>query len=642
MAIDNLCFSDFDPVTGAPTLDGFTGIEDAGVITFESEPGYVLGERLDLGAAGAGTGSGFPPAIFQAVRNGNFLNLAFFCRFDFSFDDEDVIILAVKPSAASPQEEARRVDIFPVYGGIGTDDPKCPGGHCPDDPAPGQPAGVDYHIRTNHPPQFAKHFRGNPAGSPSPWTSYAGPTGFTAMARSWMPPVPNLPNVCKEVAWSVEVQLPRTKAAGGPDWIDLNDSFAIYFNIMRVTACTHADCSPPCGLPTAVVQFRFPPASPVLTGVIGAVTDIPTSSYGTGFIPALQPPPGSNCGLGVKFVNGELSVGARDKNAGPWTAPGSTIVGPSGTIDNLLVAQVQNTNADSSGDAPGVTAEFRFANWGMGPASFPAWAPAKGSVPEPTNPTTITHGSAVELTSDWLHKNVPPEYAAHPHQCVWVQLDTHQTGPPVDVNFIQSSVRRNMDFASLSDIEQPAEISGVGYRAPARGSHHDFVLLTNVRQFVTPVIIIEARGAQPLRDSTTPPRDSTTLLWIVHGYRRTGETVQINEKKFEILDDAPGAFGLNAVHEGTTDVFTQELTGGGIRHRGGGAYDLQVPHGRAVTITTRVTAGPPKPWWWYWLTELIQVLKKLLEEHPPEPPFEPLAALVVGVIAWLEGILAGE
>ena len=44
-------------------------IEDAGVITSQAEPGYVGGTRLNLGSAGAGTGSGFPPGSVPSTEN---------------------------------------------------------------------------------------------------------------------------------------------------------------------------------------------------------------------------------------------------------------------------------------------------------------------------------------------------------------------------------------------------------------------------------------------------------------------------------------------------------------------------------------------------------------------------------------------
>jgi len=89
---------------------------------------------------------------------------------------------------------------------------------------------------------------------------------------------------------------------------------------------------------------------------------------------------------------------------------------------------------------------------------------------------------------------------------------------------------------------------------------------------------------------------------------------------FEILDDSPGAFGYVASHEGTSDVFTYQLSGGGIRHEGGNGYSLKVPDGGEVALNTRLEAGlPPQPGpdvrrlpWWVWLLLLLVLLLLLL------------------------------
>src|SRR5688500_2269336 len=115
--LDTLTFADFDVVTGAPTVDGFTGIHDDLVFTSESDAGYVLGSSLTYGNS-----SGFPPVIFKGVKNGNFLNFAFFTRFDLSFDLQDVVVLALRPlKSNTAQNTARRIDIFPVYRDVGAD-----------------------------------------------------------------------------------------------------------------------------------------------------------------------------------------------------------------------------------------------------------------------------------------------------------------------------------------------------------------------------------------------------------------------------------------------------------------------------------------------------------------------------------------
>src|SRR6185369_377454 len=624
---DTLCFADHDVVTGAPTVDGFTGIEDDGVITPESDAGYVLGSRLTFG-----NGSLFPPVIFQGVKNGNYLNLAFFCRFDMSFDQEDVVVIAMRPKVSDPtQTTARRIDIFPVWEAAGADEKNTgtggPAGD-PDNPPPGVLA--SYAIRTNHLPQNVIHYRGRAAGDPwtttNPDSTTYNPTNILVKTRSWQPPVmtpatsgataQTLPtstfnvdpstasfptagiftvggqivrytgktstsftgctggtgsiaagsdvSTIPEFAWSIEVQLPLTTALGGPDWIDILDSFALYFAVIRVGKTLDSGGTPSDGWFST--QFVFPIGTNFLAGVLDETMDINASWYGTGLIPALQSPPGSNLGVGVHFVGGEAGVGVRDTMDPAGSAVGTTVhgAGSSAFTANRLVAKVENTGTAAANN---VSAEFRFAIWGLPATTFPSWALASGaSADQPTGVTVGTSGTT-EITWTWPKALVPSAYQPpHSHQCVWVQLSS-STG----VNFNQSSVRRNMDFDGLSELTRPATISGVGYERPPKGKHH-FLLITHVRR-------IEARrfqGQQNLQARQTstsilPPVSGKKMVywvWIVAGYRRTGKTLRIRKREFEILDPSPGVFGSIALHRGLDDVFTYEMSGGGIQHLG--------------------------------------------------------------------------
>ena len=673
---DTICFRDYDPVTGPPTTDGFTGIGDDGVITNESEPGYVKGDRLTFGSGLAspsvfGSGSGFPPAVFQGVKAGNFLNLAFFCRFDLGFDLADTVVIAVRPSPGAPQTDARRIDISPLYLDIGADD-KNPltGGPAGDPDTPpssiGTPTGMDFHVRTDKPANRVKHFRGQNV-SGQPWTTtnpgsgttYT-PSGIDIKVRSWLPPTPSLTTTsgqqtipaapstftftvadasqfpdqgaftvtdssgafshivrylsktgnqlknCQTLTagivaanalvrlidggWSVEVTMPLTTTDGGTDWITIPDSFGFYFNIIRVGSGPLSQTSQ--GFYATQFAFPFAPATNYITGVLDATTGIP--AYGTGLIPALQSPPNTNLGEGISFLNEELGVGARALGAAPFSPLGDLIhnaSAPASAPDNRLVAQVVNTGTTSASDATGIKAEFRFANWGLGPINFPAWAPAQGATLDQPAGIQLLHGSQAEITATWLKANVPAGYAPpHDHQCMWVQLSS-TGGPPV--NFLESSVRRNMNFEAMSSIDRPATISGVGYPPPSGGaSHHDFLLFTNIR---------EIRLSRELTGD--PQKSRVRWLWINHGYRRTGLTITINGTACEILDDSPGSFGYVADHIGDTDLFEYSFSGNAIRHLGGNVHSIRVPHGGSVEIQTHAGTKPPgettrRVLWW--------------------------------------------
>jgi hypothetical protein len=624
-ANDTLAFANFDPVTGAPTMDGFV-TPDPGVITSETEPGYVDGSRMTFG------GSGFPPVHFQGVKSGPFLHLAFMTRGDLTFDAEDVIVIALQPSTGAGATTARRIDVFPVYESVGADEQNAmtggPAG-TPFDVPPGVPAGSNFFIRTKHLPARLQFYRGL-ATSP-PWQSYTPtlmtssnpPSGpYQVMVRSWVPTT-SPPN--SEVCWSIELKIPIDQTTGGADWINLGDGFGLYFNVIRVGKDPAAGGTPSQGWYST--QFRFPQQVPgnILTGILDASLAIPASFYGKGLIPALQVPAGSNLGQGVRFVTDAIigaQIGRRPAGSSTLTL-GHQI---SGTVNNELVAVIQNTSTTDT--ATDVTAEFRFANWGLGPAGFTSWAKPSGLSPNPSPAQTLTPGqSNVALASPWPAASVPPQYGPpNDHQCVWVQLNSTSS-----VNFVQSSARRNMDFINLSEHEQDAEISGVGYPAPGGGAHHDFLLFTRARVIPVPRFRPDYTNARAPNASGGGDGDGDApdvrYLWITEGYRRTGQTLQVGAKKTEVLDEGPGAFGFVADHAGATDELRWELDGPGLRRYGNAVHTIRVPHDGAVRIRTRLRTVPKgdtgggtggghpggTKWpWWLWLVLLLLLILLLV------------------------------
>lgn len=685
MLIDKVCLAENDVVLGKPTVDGFTGIEDAGIITKDADPGYGLGHRITYG-----NGSFFPPVVFQGVkeRGADFLYLSFFVRYDLSFDEEDVIIIALRESSTNSvhDDKVRRIDIYPVLKGIGA------GGDVADDEKDMRGQVIinpDWRIRSNRSPRNIEYRKGRADSNPDnpPWEEVdALPDGFDVKVRSWQPSTLTTSSVGEqelpengtftfnanntaqfpesgafllygniyvsytrktatsfinctnnsgarrhiiegttvampEFAWSVEVKLPRTKAQDA-NWIDLNDGFGMYFNVFRVSQSLQRSPSPPL-LPTFVVQYVFPydnnnPSERWISN--GDIADnwtlmIDPAWYGRVGLPSMVQ--GTNCGQGVRFVNAsENSIGARStQNSG---ALSNQIVAKNSSgnpIPAYLVAQVENTSQTDT--ANGVKAEFRFKNWGLGPPNFFLWNKPDGLQNNPTSGQNLAAGATnIELIATWPPGSIPQAYQSRPHQCMWIQLDS-----PHDVNFVQASMRRNMDFVSLSEYERPAYISGVGYPSPKNGSeHHEFVLFNHVRKIVVPVRdskISAHMEFAALQSSKTQSKDMTYWIWIVNGYRRTGLTVDVKGKTFEILDDSPGAFGYVASHEGTTDVLTYELSGGGLKHQGGAMYSLKVPDGGEVKIHTRMKAAPPSrsrklPWWVWFILILLLILGFIL------------------------------
>ena len=643
-SFDTLAFADFDVVTGRPMIDGFI-TADAGVNTNEAESGYVNGSRYSYAN---GT---LPPVIIQTVKDDNTLVIGLLCRGDRSFDkDFDALVLAVRPQSGAGDLEARRLDIFPVWDddvqaspgwsngfGFGADDAFHPG--TPPNGPLGS-GGIDYKIRTKKPPRSLQFY--SRTGNAGDWSAYTPFTGANAAlydvkVRSWEPPVAAGSSL--EAAWGIEIRLPINKASGGTDWIDLQNAFGIYINVIRGgrKPASGSDADYYC------TQFRFPdfPAASAnsrLTGELDATTVIDPSWYGKGLIN-----PSAAQVQGVRFRPGLSSVGRRPQG-NTTDVPSSDI---SRTSNNYLVALLHN----SGPAAGGITAEFRFGKWGTGPNGFEAWEKPSG-LASPSPAISMAAGSNVAPTegtivNPWSATDVAANYPTDLHRCMWVQLNGS------GVNFTQSSVRRNMDFVSLSSIAETAEISGVGYGTPANGSaEHDFVLSTRCRKIIlrdllsspntldpeTLEIVAAAvkliprdnnnpdkQGMLGMSASTTTPsqyRDYVVYLWITEGYRRTSQSLKIGSKKAEILDENPGSFGFVAVHKGVDDNLSWSLSGPGLSSTAPGLVALKVPVEGSTTININVSAelggpqgdrsGDASRQWPLWLLLLLALILLVL------------------------------
>ena len=349
---DTLVFNASDPVTGLPTVDGFV-FADNGDTTAEAESGYVNGARLELGS------SGLAPVVVTAVQNGNTLVLGLMCRGDTSFDDLDLVMLAFRGSTGAQ----RRIDIRPNWGdapeplnsadlgtgyGAGDPDPANPGTHL-------SPAEGLFSIHTNKPAHIGPTFyqRAGPSGV---WSAGSQPSTFEAKVRSWKPSV--MLGSPAEFAWSVELRVPINVATGGAGWIDLADDFGIFIDVFSAYRYVAAGDGV-----FGWTQYKFPPSAADLTGVIGTGTDIPAASFARGLKGAM-----TSSGEGVRIKNGSMGIGCR--LAGSSALQGTI----SGTVDNTIVAQLDNTGAAASG----IVAEVRMANWGLGPPQFNSWGLAPG------------------------------------------------------------------------------------------------------------------------------------------------------------------------------------------------------------------------------------------------------------------------
>lgn len=613
---DTLVFANRDMLFPAPDIDGF--FDRDFMITNEAvETGYVGGSLMTLGS------SGVPPVIFQGVRlahatpDNDRLILAFLCRFTqplisgTNTIDDDEIVIALKSSFTSASAaDVRLIVINPVGSGGALGGAGVPGSD-----------GAANDIRTDRAPRQALFYKSDGAGTWIP----ASPTNIEVKVRSWNPS-PGLG--ADELAWSVEISVPRTAAGGGgaTNWIDIQNDFGLYFALTKIVEVGQAG--------GAASQYIFPIGSPSFPGFYDTnpLSDFP---FGHGVIPGIAAPPITTPASGVYFMggpaNGWLSIGQRAVGSASLT-PGHQIQ----PTDNEIIAIMGNDGTTPAGQ---VQIEFAMAHWGLPPADPNLWTRPDGLLPVKIPSGGHTVGAAainVVFESDpWTLDDVLPDYKgsgqtqreffqSHPHQCLWAQASALTAG----VNFKQSSVRRNMDFVGLSDIERDAVVSGEGYEEPPGGkAEHDFILQTFCRKMIVQeavknVELLEEDTKQILgtalqttgtdRDAGanvhfdvthvagrravgTQYNDVVVYIWITMGYRITGDTVIVAGKPYPLLDNGSGSFGFVATHIGVGDNFSWSFDGPGMGIFSPGTYGLKVPHKGSVTIKTRLSAEPGGP-----------------------------------------------
>jgi hypothetical protein len=633
-----ICFPNHIGLPGQPQPPSINGYVEPEEFTVEPvfgsgvsqvDPGWTQSSRITY-VADTAVGAGRPLMVFQGLKHNSAdsIYLSFVARRDTAFDEQDRIILVFHPNyavgSASKTGDERRIDIFPNAEGVGAGSVTSPAN--PDDFS-GMMGGQSVTIRANREPRNVEYSRWNTVSNS--WASIPAPSGVEIRVRSW-----DLGENNKN--WSVEIRLPTTIAAGGANWIDLTGSFGFYFNVIRV--CTGGECTfGPTLFDGAAFQFTWPranytlPTSHLITGEMDVgLADIPPNWLGEAFLGNV---PGCASVTGVKFHNGNSSsIGV--------LSPSSSITSAiQKSSPNTFVARVQN---DGPVLAQSVETTFRIANWGIGPGDVNKWnlVPATGGTNNPTPPQNIpTGGAPVDLTMQWaLTAAEQAMYGStlSTHQCIWALLDSVQA-----VDFVQSSIRRNMDFTPLSSHEQTAEVSGDGYPdPPENASDQDFALI--VSQMLRARLVLQENGGQKVEEDSLhlrpgvkngnrklhrePDNLAGRLLWLVQsylnrfqvvyewvwimdGYRKTEFALTTGSKKYEIYQPA-GAFGYIGEHEGLVSAWEQSVSAApGDENRldrmPNNAYRLRVPNGGNARIITRLEAKEFKAPWWFWLLLLL-------------------------------------
>jgi len=197
-----------------------------------------------------------------------------------------------------------------------------------------------------------------------------------------------------------------------------------------------------------------------------------------------------------------------------------------------------------------------------------------------------------------------------------------------------------MNLIGLSQHEQEAEISGVGYERPESGTDHDVMLISTNTPFVrpftdgqdplAPVEMDDGGGRAGRRDGSQgskdlaqrnvlqryllsiwqwivslfrPPEEQTTQwqhVWvtITDGFRRLDQEVDLDGKVFRLYQPM-GSFGYTATHVSPAGAeYSYTISGTDLEQPEPGLVRLKVPHDGSVRIGTSLVARdvePPSP-----------------------------------------------
>ena len=412
----------------------------------------------------------------------------------------------------------------------------------------------------------------------SSWTDVTTPTTMTVV----MNPSPDTD------AWGVEIKIPITNAAaGGSSWFDFDNYFKFYFNVIRATG-------------TTATEFVWPDHGHRINGNA----------------------------LIYSYDNHEWGIATKDNSAvcngvymsttdvGTTNTPANSI---NLTTANTFFANVNNLSWDSSTNnwaaANNINVRFRIADWGMAVGDSPSWRNIPGTPSNPTadQPVPAATDAAIPgtqtFTMDWT---VPAGEQAmyHPstgykHQCILVDIDSTS-----NANITTKSVRRNMNFDETASVfERKAKIDARGLPNPPNGkSDHTFVLQES-RHVFKPVRIKDIDNKNKLHElavarlsrthNTTKENDGhvpappfvvddyiSQTQWLVHGYRETGNYVEIKEVKYSLTEPV-ASFGYVVSHTGEpVDEWNYGIAG--AERTGDGRYELNIPKDSFKEIITRV------------------------------------------------------
>lgn len=433
---------------------------------------------------------------------------------------------------------------------------------------------------------------------------------------SWLTPATNNVQLTTSAAangdyvYSIDIKIPVGAAPSDAFPSPAGGSFGLYFNVLRTWK----------GNPSTTVEEAWPPYPDTThIGNLGYYNTPDPSTWATGSLPGGA----CNGGDGVNISSSDITA----NNDG-------TALNPPG-MTNTLQVHLHNATVNAVGQsviAPQVIATFLSAPFGM-PSQFTQIQLDPGSTqPNPTLPADVAPGASPTLqTGTWTLPQGTPD-----HVCVMVQLSARPpsacstsgcanstSSPPLSCSgssapsscfnavFVNSAAVANMYYGGMGEGEKfrgiIAELGTNGYKLVA---NQDYQLI-DLRPRIEPVMIRDGNVIRAASEQAA----SQSLLWTVHGYRHTGETLVIHKNRYEIVDDI-GSYGYGVTYKGPNPPkwryqFFGER-GQKLEQVNATTYQMRIPNGLAGYVGTAVegddaapiggptTQGPGRrhDWWW--------------------------------------------
>lgn len=522
-------------------------------------PPHIDGKvQEDVGWRGAyrithGSGTNKPHVAFQTLKHetDDFIYLSFEVRNDPTFDDDDVIVLNFRPDISkTAYANDRRIVIYPLCDNNGAGGSTC-GTTTPDD-------------KIDQLPRLIKYYKNS-----SFWSEIEGGiNNCDVKVRSHTDG--------SSKAWYLEIKVPTSTGRGGGQWVNFADEFLFYYNVLRVMSSPTGDITS---------EFRWPLEAPEVNGDLNLYPFYPWE-WGKA-----NKSNTAKCN-GVYF--GSYSdIGTTNT---PTSKIGFTPLSSANTVTNTFYANVRNNTKIGSvpQQANKISVLFRVANWGI--PSYADWNTISAANPgcpdltDNSNPTCLKDipaaGSGIPGTETFnlkwlLSDDERTQYQANQHQCILAEIDSWS-----DSRISTKSIYRNMDFGQASVFTRTAQISAKGYGAPPSGASHDFLVNVSTKEFTYGggySFDTLALGKLLNKKQFDEKKPVSVLNYTAHGYRYSGRSVIINEKKYDIVDPV-GSFGYVVSHRGLVEGWKHELTGTELI--GENLYRSEIPPEEKAEVVT--------------------------------------------------------